>query len=190
MLGFHGCDASIARDVLTGRMEHLRPSENRYDWLGSGIYFWEASPARALQYAKLSMRRPSPMQGRIRKPAVLGAIIELRHCLDLLDSQNFGIVRQAHRLFVETTRLHGLPMPTNKPLRKSKQHMLRDLDCSVINFIHEHRRNENLRAFDSVRAAFIEGTRLYAGASFYDKNHVQICVRNVHCIKGYFRPIV
>ena len=42
--------------------------------------------------------------------------------------------------------------------------------------------------FDSLRAAFIEGERIYPGAGFYDKTHVQICVRNPNCVKGFFLP--
>ena len=44
-------------------------------------------------------------------------------------------------------------------------------------------------SFDSVRCAFWEGEELYPGAGFKEKNHIQICVRNHNCIKGYFRPL-
>jgi hypothetical protein len=40
-----------------------------------------------------------------------------------------------------------------------------------------------------VRAAFVEGGQLYPDAGFSAKSHIQICVRNVACIKGYFRPL-
>ena len=43
--------------------------------------------------------------------------------------------------------------------------------------------------FDSVRSAFIEGDELYPGSTFREKNHIQICVRNLACIKGYFWPV-
>ena len=38
--GFHDCDRDVADRVLAGP-EGLLPSENEYDWLGHGIYFWE-----------------------------------------------------------------------------------------------------------------------------------------------------
>jgi len=44
--------------------------------------------------------------------------------------------------------------------------------------------------YDTVRSPFQEGTPLYTGAGFQTKNHIQIAVRNLACIKGYFRPIV
>jgi hypothetical protein len=51
ILGYHGCDAEIATRPLSG--DHsLAPSENDYDWLGKGIYFWEHGPQRAYDWAK------------------------------------------------------------------------------------------------------------------------------------------
>ena len=52
ILGFHGCDESVKDSLLLGKAK-LKPSNNEYDWLGSGIYFWENDPDRALSYAKL-----------------------------------------------------------------------------------------------------------------------------------------
>jgi hypothetical protein len=43
-------------------------------------------------------------------------------------------------------------------------------------------------AFDSVRAAFIEGDKIYPGAGFNEKTHIQICIINPNCIKGFFKP--
>ena len=37
--------------------------------------------------------------------------------------------------------------------------------------------------------AFIEGEPVYQDAGFREKNHIQLCVRNPACIKGYFRPL-
>ncbi len=189
VLGFHGCGAATARDILSGRLHHLRTSENRYDWLGSGIYFWEASAARAREWARQKQRDPS--RGRqAGKEGVIGAIIDLGNCLDLLDSQHFALVRDAYRDLQSFMAAPVRPMPTNRPLRGSRDILLRDLDCSVINFIHQTRTAQGLPAFDSVRVAFIEGKPLYESAGFHDRNHIQICVRNLACIKGYFRPIL
>ena len=53
---YHGCDREIAEAVLSGK-ETLQPSENDYDWLGPGIYFWVDSPDRALDWAKDRKKR-------------------------------------------------------------------------------------------------------------------------------------
>jgi hypothetical protein len=38
VLGYHGCEWAVARQIVTGEKE-LVPSTNEYDWLGSGFYF-------------------------------------------------------------------------------------------------------------------------------------------------------
>jgi len=50
VLGYHGCDRLVAEDLLLNKP--FEPSENDYDWLGAGIYFWEANPSRGLAWAK------------------------------------------------------------------------------------------------------------------------------------------
>jgi hypothetical protein len=50
VLGFHGCDSTVFERVLYGH-EDLEISHNSYDWLGSGIYFWENSFQRAYDWA-------------------------------------------------------------------------------------------------------------------------------------------
>ena len=47
---------------------------------------------------------------------------------------------------------------------------------------------EQKPAFDSIRGVFFEGDELYPGAGFKEKDHIQICIRNPNCIKGYFLP--
>ena len=57
-----------------------------------------------------------------------------------------------------------------------------------IEFIHQHRKKNRLPEFDSVRGVFFEGKELYPNAGFKEKNHIQIAIRNLNCIKGYFMP--
>lgn len=63
----------------------------------------------------------------------------------------------------------------------------RELDCAVIRWAHEIAR-ENDEYFDTVRAAFLEGEKLYSNAGFRMQNHIQISVLNPNCIKGVFLP--
>ncbi len=81
LIGYHGCDRSVAERVLSGA-EHLQPSENDYDWLGPGIYFWVDSWERGLDWAReLNARDP----GRMPDPYVVGAFIHPGLCLNLTD---------------------------------------------------------------------------------------------------------
>jgi hypothetical protein len=79
-------------------------------------------------------------------------------------------------------------MPTNRTIGNSKDLLLRDLNRAVIENLHQQRALNNLTPFDSVRGVFTEGKPLYDGAGFHEKNHIQICIRNPNCIKGYFVP--
>jgi hypothetical protein len=185
-LGFHGCDAAVAERVFAGSA-HLKRSKNNFDWLGEGIYFWENSPARALQFARELKARPRKAGPRIRTPAVVGAVIELGYCLNLLDAEFLELLSESYddlRAFHERI---GVPLPNNK--RIGDDLLLRPLDCAVINALHETRVLLGLRPFDTVRAAFAEGGPVYPGSGVSAKHHIQICVRRRSCIKGYFRPI-
>lgn len=191
VLGFHGCDASVAENVFSGKAT-LHASTNSYDWLGSGIYFWENSPERALAYAKLIKQEPGRCKEKIQKPAVVGAVIAMGHCLNLLDSKNLQHIQQAHRALLAALKSAGVAIPENKPIRGGQELLLRHLDCAVIEMTHSLQKQLVAEGkadyeFDTVRAVYVEGSELYRNSGFYDKNHIQICVRNPNCIKGYFR---
>src|SRR5690348_9943541 len=90
VLGYHGCSQQIAEQVLSGKTK-LQPSQNDYDWLGHGIYFWEHNYQRALEWARENKRRKG-----WKHIAVLGAIVNLNHCLNLLNSSNLVLLKEAH----------------------------------------------------------------------------------------------
>ncbi len=188
VLGFHGCDLSIAEDVFAGK-RILQPSANEYDWIGHGIYFWENSPTRAAAYAQQLKLRPGRSRGKVRQPAVIGAVIDLGHCLNLLNAEAIDLVTQAHSQLTEAMHTAGAPMPVNRAPRGSADLLLRNLDCAVIEFVHKLRAQDQSSPFQSVRAAFIEGEPIYQTAGFHRQTHIQICVRDPACIKGYFRPM-
>jgi ribulose-5-phosphate 4-epimerase/fuculose-1-phosphate aldolase len=56
--GFHGLDKEIAFRILT-QQEDFKHSNNHYDWLGHGVYFWENNYERAVQYAIETSKRKS-----------------------------------------------------------------------------------------------------------------------------------
>lgn len=66
--------------------------------------------------------------------------------------------------------------------------LLRNLDCAVIELLHSINQDNNLHNFDSVKGMFTEGSELYPNAGFRTKDHIQLCIRNLNCIKGYFHP--
>ena len=186
VLGYHGCDERVAEQVLAGK-SHLRHSTKKYDWLGSGAYFWESSPHRALEWAQDMARRPSESPNRIVTPAVVGAIIDLGECCNLFDSDALDEIKEAWSILNLVGMPDGSPMPKN--VGNTPDRLGRFLDRAVIEFMHQLREQSGARSYDTVRAAFPEGGKLYPGAGFTKRSHIQIAVRAPECVKGYFRPI-
>jgi hypothetical protein len=177
ILGYHGCDLDVGERLLGGAA--FKPSDNDYDWLGPGIYFWEANPVRALEFATETAIRKT---AGISKPFVIGAIIDLGLCLDLTTSSGLDWVRIAHASLVKVTLAAKLPLPAN-----SKDQLKRNLDCAVIRRLHRILEVEKLPEIDTLKGVFTEGAPLYLGSGFREKTHAQIAVRNSQCIKGVFR---
>jgi len=185
VLGFHGCDQSVANQLLSTDTPSFKQSSNGYDWLGGRMYFWENDPNRALAYI-LEVQKKEPK--RIKNPTVVGAVLELGHCLNLVENRYINLLKDAFKAYkTENTKL-GIEMPQNKPTSKNDHDKLfRHLDCAVIEFMHALMGEE--KPFDSVRGMFIEGGAVYEGAGFHEKTHIQIAIRNPNMIKGYFIPI-
>lgn len=180
VLGFHGCNYKAYQNVLY-KQEGLKRSENSYDWLGHGIYFWEQNFARAEEWARKRYGDDNAY--------VIGAVIDLGFCLNLTDSSSSGVLKAGYDALVNWYKVKGEPLPQNRPSQKTNDILLRDLDCAVIQSVHDVNKNQGVPAYDSVRGVFVEGGPPYPGAEFRDKTHIQICVCNPNCIKGYFNPI-
>lgn len=185
ILGYHGCDQKVAKAVVAGKSD-IKPSQNDFDWLGHGSYFWESDPSRAMEYAEWKVSRRE-----FETAAVIGAVIDLRNCLDLTNRRDLELVKFAFNIYTLNQNSMKLPMAKNKPANGdvTGELLLRYLDCAVINVLHylndNSKTNEN---FDTVRGMFTEGGPLYEGAGFQVKTHTQVAVRNPRCIKGYFLP--
>lgn len=178
--GFHSCDREIGLAILNGEMS-LNPSNNDYDWLGPGIYFWEQNPQRALQYAIQCAKGKQHYNGSIRIPFVLGALIEVGYCLNLLEPDSGEILKKAHSSLQKVMRHAGKKMPENIKANRA-------LDCAVIQYVHHSNSIESLPPYDSVRSAFVEGSPVYPQSTFTDRLHIEICIINTDCIQGYFLP--
>jgi len=183
VLGFHGCDRSVGLRVLNGE-EDLIPSTNAWDWLGWGIYFWEHDPELAMAYAKDVASRKQHAKGKITEPFVIGAVIDLGKCLNTSTSAGIEILRNGHGGLVRTLRVADALAQLPRNIGENR----RFLDCAVLEYVHQQNKENNYPEFDTVRGAFQEGEPIYEGAYLTRKNHIQICVRNPACIRGYFLP--
>lgn len=181
VLGYHGCDRQVAEQLLN--LEPFKQSANKYDWLGSGIYFWEANPDRAwtwaLEQSERMERKSVPFE-----PEVIGAVIDLGFCLDLTTSNGISAIQSGYLGLKSEYEAAGVPLPKNAGGADS---IFRQLDCAVVNYVLAVWETQSSMAFDSVRGLFSEGRPAYKGAKIKNKTHVQICVRNPENIHGVFR---
>lgn len=163
--GYHGTDLASARTIVS---DGFHPSSNNYDWLGTGIYFWERAPNRARQWARQRFGSDA---------CVIRASIDLRDCLDLTDTGHEAELKAGHAMFAAQ-----VGQETYDRLAAQQKGKARRLDCAVLNFVlalwEEHG-----RAVRSVRAAFGEGSALWAPptgepSGILDRSHVQLAVRD------------
>ena len=89
VIAYHGCDQSTVDKVLS-QGKSLEPSEQAHDWLGKGIYFWEYGLQRARDWAE-----KREQAGLLKNPAVLGAVLHLGNCFDLLDTRYTDVLQRA-----------------------------------------------------------------------------------------------
>ena len=179
IVGYHGCSEDFARKLLLGKQAigNWEPSENRWDWLGKGIYFWEHSPERALRWAQERFR------GRRAIPSVVGAIVQLGDCFDLTNEGFVEILGDSFKELTKAFEVEGRDLPKNTKAAGKR----RELDCLAINHCLE-RLEEADRPYDSVRGAFLEGPPVFDGTTISKETHIQVAVRNRACILGVFRP--
>jgi hypothetical protein len=203
ILAYHGCDEDVGEAALsTGSPGSLVASNNGYDWLGTGIYFWESDPDRALMWAeeaKIRHQERSKRTGtppRVRRPFVVGAVINPLNCLDLTTIEGIELVRNAYAAFAAETEAAkavnpNVSMPANVPMPANTQDedmKGRFLDFAVINYTCQEYAKKRKKPIDTVRGVFTEGERAYAGAGFREKTHSQISVReSSRAILGIFR---
>jgi len=145
------------------------------------MYFWENNYDRALEWAQ---KNP-----KIKNPSVLGAVIDLGRCLDFLDTRYLKLLLPTYEILKDLMNCADAEMPENKNIGSdSHGYLRRNLDCSVIQLIHQREKKNGKTPYDSVRGVFWEGDAPYLNLGFREKNHNQISVRKPNSIKGYFIP--
>jgi hypothetical protein len=123
----------------------------------------------------------------------------LEHCLDLIDTEFIQTLSAYYELMEADFLSLGKELPKNKDVKadEHKDLLIRELDCAVIEYLHQKLKEKikednhtSLKHFDSTRGVFIEGGPAYPGAGVQKKSHIQMCIRNIDCIKGFFLPRV
>lgn len=193
LLGFHGCEKTVADKLLavgawSQNKSWFKPSQKDYDWLGIGLYFWLDSPLRAYEWVESQHERDKSKSPAVN-PSMVGALINPGLCLNLTDYGVIQELQQAHIELQEIFKSAGDPMPANTRLDAHGMPLLRKLDWAVIELVHQLRKDNGLPPYDTVLGFFEEGEMAFDGSSIRAKTHVQIAVRNPDSIVGFFRVI-
>jgi hypothetical protein len=163
--GYHGTSARQAAVILR---DGFVASDNDYDCLGNGVYFFEDGLVQARAWA----RRAHP-----REPAVVQADVRLEDCMDLKDGLGWGqLLAQAHDEVLRVSREQGLPLPR----QTSATHRL---DRVVVELIVAILAREGIQ-IRAARGVFAEGTPAFPGSYLSEGSHVQVAVRDTDLISN------
>ena len=163
VIGFHGTDEDAAERLVNG--DPFKASDRDMEWFGDGIYFWEHAPKQAWSWSR-KIRKAE-------KPAVVGALIRLGNCLDLLDSANILVLKQFKAEMEEKFKAAGISLPENHR-RQMK------LDCAVFNLLYKTSDDQG-SSIQTARAVYVPADtrkRIWKGSWISEETHLQICVRN------------
>lgn len=191
VIGYHGTTERNADLILA---DGFALSENSWDWLGRGVYFFEAAPSMALQWAVDYIRRKQLND----MPAVLSAEIDLSSSIDLLDDVWDDAIKEAAEKLERDGRCerqHGLRLRSTKsrkavvvcdyempPDSNRRNHC----DCQVINAVWGDAKDRGFTA-SSIRAPFVLGRQLFSNSYLFNESHVQIAVIDQACLRDIRR---
>jgi hypothetical protein len=163
VVAFHGTRKSTAEKLVAG--QPFDQSENDDDWLGHGIYFWEYAPQQAWWWADRRYGKDA---------AVVGALVRLGRCIDLLDPSNTDLLVRAHRDLDLALKSVGKKLTSN-----ANNHKYRD--CAVFNYLFASMKQSSFVP-DSTRAVFVPMRagglpRLWERSGVFQGAHIQLSVR-------------
>lgn len=167
VIAYHGTTMEAAERLVAG--DGFLQSDEDNEWFGTGIYFWEHAFQQAWLWAKKKKSQT--------KPAVVGAVIRLGSCFDLLDSENVATLREYHDKMIADMEANGIEPPSNV-----RSH--RRLDCAVFNYLYTDLES-SVRPLDTIRGMYVPTSvvqRVYKGSWISEETHIQICVRNPNSI--------
>lgn len=190
---YHGTTKELAERILSE--QRFLISQNPYDWLGPGVYFYQESPIKALVWAQ---RFSIDEKSRGSEPAVLEVEIDLSKSFDIFKPENQAVLREVHQ------------KTSGEPVSRQKRPVLRRIDGQRFHVFEsrplDHDRlvgnnfvdavtvgralqmmatRCNLR-YDCARYFFWEGMEAYAGSYFYDHSNIQLCIIGPDDADGQF----
>jgi hypothetical protein len=162
LLGHHGTSTQRAERILA---EGFAASQNSYDWLGDGAYFWQDAPLRAMEWARRTFGADA---------CVIEATIEVRDFVNLLDVEWMSWLTEIYDEYLNHLKITGQLLPT-------QSEMAHRLDRAVINFGVTVLEDAGLPV-RGVIGAFREGRPVFTNSALYSHSHVQIAVRDLSLV--------
>jgi hypothetical protein len=155
-----GSDATLSFAVEYF-LQHYRPPENEKSVADAATEYLEKRDRDCLKGFVSSLQLKAirhemewpKKQGKIRTPAVVGAILNLGNCFDLLDTRYTEALQRAWPMFKEARKANREKLPSNRDIKHdtAKDKLLRYRDCAVINWTISEFEKSNV-AFDAVRS--------------------------------------
>ena len=178
VLGHHGTTVDRAVSIREGG---FTITENEYDWLGHGVYFFERSPRRAMEWAR---KRFSD-----REPCVMAAEIDFgkhgRNCLDLASREGLAVLEEYFQDFVT-----AYPREYVAGLKETCGY--RQFSCEVLNRFCLTM-GEVGWDIHAIRSVFEEGDYIFSDpdgvlptARLKKFSHIQIAVRECDAIRDFW----
>jgi hypothetical protein len=165
--GYHGTRKDVAQQILDSGFKR---SENNWEWLGHGVYFWQDGPTRAREWARTWLAR----QGYDGPIAVMGARISLRGFVDLLDQEGMRLLVDAAATYQQELQAANKSLTNRPPLNR--------LDCALFNFSTNWLTSLGMK-LRGYRAACVEGEPITPHSPIYDCSHVQLAVTSTKAIR-------
>ncbi|ABM33314.1 hypothetical protein QRO08_11790 [Paracidovorax citrulli] len=202
VLAYHGCDITTRDEFVRGQIKP-RISTNQYDWLGDGLYFFESDWDRALKLAHASQHHPHRLLTKkpIATPAVVGAVLDVDRWFDLTTQAGIRDFTRAAQALVDGSAEKGATPPENKAAFIGDTDLLhRGFDRAACEMVHTFRAVAHHNAliaqdtqaivasapYQASRGAFEQGGLVSHRSSICTDTHIQIAVRDLACIKGWF----
>ncbi len=151
---FHGTDFDSACKIISDK--EFYPSNDEDDYLGSGVYFFEASRWHAKDWVIRKANRNG-----FASYAIIKAEINLGRCFDLNNFEHRKYLTEVVQVF-------------------EKRGAVGINDAVVINFFATQ------IPIDTVRANYVVPAKgkVFEGSRFYDYSCLMICVRNTELISN------
>ena len=189
-IGYHGTTLEVAEKIVNGSTS-FDTSVGRGNWLGTGVYFFEAAPYRARFWAKQKCVGTSSI------PAVISAEIALDGCIDLFDIPAFSDLKHKIAEFESYERRAGLAQVEQPGLCVENGNVFTTASRETDPRVRPPVDNFRDRAFidwyvellrgrggepRSIRGIFLNGKALFPTSFLFAWAHVQIAVLDLRAL--------